>query len=579
MELYTGKSQCCGCGACKEVCPAGAIQMGADGEGFAYPQADAALCTGCGLCAKVCPVKHPGGGEGERLYFGAQAQDPAVRAASSSGGIFPALAEYVLKRRGLVFGAAFSEDLSIVHQEAQTPEELEALKKTKYVQSNMTGVYTRIRDRLQEGRWVLFTGTPCEVRALQLFLGREEPRLILVDLVCFGTPSPGIWRSYVKSLERRHKGKLTDFSFRDKRARDSGRTRAYTVGGREYACPLGQDHFGRLFFGAFTLRPACYRCRFSRVDRNSDFTIGDFWGIEKVRPDWDDGMGNSLVILHSEKARRVWEEVREGLRWFPCEKKDLIQPRLLAPTPPPKARGFFMAASRILPGALAVRASFFWAALERGLRLGAEWERRFYCRWNKLRLRGGEGLTLIASNCVGTVIYYDMGLRYRSPTINLTISMTDFIKLAENLRWYMERELTERQDREIPYPVGLLGDIRVNFVHYDSFSQAAEKWEERKQRINWDNLVFLGVEKDGCDYETLRRFDRLPGKKVVFTQREYPEFSSAFWIRGFSGEPELGTITNDQPRLLSRRYMDQFDYPAFLSSRDGRPAREFRRRG
>ncbi len=578
MELYTEKAACCGCGACEAVCPAGAIQMKPDKEGFAYPQVDAARCTGCGRCEAVCPVKHPEPVTGERLYFGAQALDSATRKASSSGGLFPVLAEFVLKRQGSVFGAAFAEGMAVVHREARTSGELGALKKTKYVQSNLTGVFVQVETRLREGRWVLFVGTPCQVQALRLFLGREEPRLLLADLVCFGTPSPGLWGKYVGSLERRHKGKLTSFSFRDKRAGDSGRTRAYTVDGQEYACPLGRDHFGRLFFGAFTLRPACYRCRFTRTERGGDFTLGDFWGIEKVRPDWDDGMGTSLLILHTEKARRVWEELKGGLRWFPCEKKDLMQPRLLAPTERPKARGLFMGASRVLPGALALRASFFWAALEKVLHWGAWRERVLYRHWNKLRLGGGEA-TLLASNCVGTIIYYDMGLRYLSPTTNLAIPMKDFVKLAENPRRYMELELRELRDREATCPVGMLGDVRINFVHYDSFSQAAAKWEERKKRICWDNLVLMGTERSDCDYETLRRFDSLPGKKVVFTQREYPEFASAFWIRGFSEEPELGVITNYRPGILSRRYLEQFDYPAFLASRDGRPAKNFRRRG
>ena len=144
--------------------------------------------------------------------------------------------------------------------------------------------------------------------------------------------------------------------------------------------------------------------------------------------------------------------------------------------------------------------------------------------------------TIIASNCNGSFMYYDMGLRYLTPTVNLAIGMDDFVKMAANLKQYMEQDIVEVKG-ESGCPAGLLGDIRINFVHYDTFEEGKRKWEERKKRINWDNLFIVGTEKDGCSYETLQRFDRLPYKnKVVFTRVEYPEFSSAYYIRGFEGD-------------------------------------------
>lgn len=347
MRLYEEKAACCGCGACADACPVQAIRMVSDGEGFRYPELSGADCVRCGRCAAVCPLKAERTAHQENLFFGARSN--ALRSGSSSGGVFAVLAEEILERGGAVFGAAYGTDMAVVHREARNREELQGLRQTKYVQSRLDGVYARIQALLQEGRWVLFCGTPCQTHALRRFLGGPHPALLLADLVCYGAPSPGLWRKYTALLERRHGGKLTAFSFRDKRAHDNGHTRSYTAGGREYAASLSGDPFCRLYFANLSIRPACHACRYCTPDRESDFTLGDFWGIERVRPEWDDGMGTSLVILHTEKARQVWEQIRGGLDWFPCRQADALQPRLLEPTPVSRFRGAFMAACRVLP--------------------------------------------------------------------------------------------------------------------------------------------------------------------------------------------------------------------------------------
>ena len=354
------KKACCGCAACADGCPTGAVRMVEDREGFRYPEIDAELCVHCGRCEVVCPFRGERQGDGGRLFFGARAGDEGLRLGSSSGGVFPVLAEFVLQKGGAVFGAAFDGAMEVVHREARDREELEGLKRTKYVQSRLDGVYRRVEERLNEGRWVLFCGTACQAEALRRFLGREEPRLLLADLVCYGAPSPGVWRNYVEVLERRH-GRVTAFSFRDKRNRDQGHTRAFTAEGVEYADSLYRDLFCRLYFGNLIIRPSCHECPFASPDRGSDFTLGDFWGVEKVRPEADDGMGVSLVILHTEKARRVWEEVRGGLDWFSVSEEAALQPRLRGATPPSRFRGAAMGLYRVLPGAA------FFAVAERGL--------------------------------------------------------------------------------------------------------------------------------------------------------------------------------------------------------------------
>lgn len=199
-----------------------------------------------------------------------------------------------------------------------------------------------------------------------------------------------------------------------------------------------------------------------------------------------------------------------------------------------------------------------------GALIELEWQA--YKRNKNKRLKN-RNFTVIASNCSGMFMYYDLGLPYLTPTVNLSIEMNDFVKMAGNLKWYMEQEMTEVHDQKYQCPVGILGDIKIYFIHYNSFEEGVLKWEERKRRINWDNLFIIGSEKDGCTYETIREFEKLPFKnKAIFTHVEYPEFPSAFCIKGFEDKDELGTITNFKDQRLKRRYLDDFDYVRFINS-------------
>lgn len=444
---FAEKAKCCGCSACADICQSSAIQMKHDEEGFFYPQLDKTLCTGCGLCGAVCPIKpvselsaenadcaipktetleqpsHSSESEQDTklskqdpeplepktapLCFGARAKEPAIRAASSSGGVFGVLAQYVLKQQGVVYGAAFNENMEVVHRQVRSVEELEDIKKTKYVQSKMDGIYKAIASQLRKGKWVLFCGTPCQAQALRLFLNqsgfsreadfreeapsagaagfRENPepgqepdsdqnpdlsqqrcaRLIIADLVCYGVPSPGIWSDYVKYLEHKHKGTMTGFSFRDKRNRDNGHTCAYLIDGKEYAGPLAADLYCKMYFANYILRPSCHKCQFCTTERSSDLTLGDFWGIEKVRPEEDDKMGTSLVMLHTGQGRRIWDLIKEELNWFSCKREELLQPRLIEPTPVANGRDRFMRAYNKIPLSLLAK-----------LASGAAWLRR-----------------------------------------------------------------------------------------------------------------------------------------------------------------------------------------------------------
>ena len=194
-----------------------------------------------------------------------------------------------------------------------------------------------------------------------------------------------------------------------------------------------------------------------------------------------------------------------------------------------------------------------------------EW--RVYKEIKRLRLKNRDA-TIISSNCNGEYIYYDMKLRFLSPTINLSFDMNDYVKLLENLRWYMEQPITPYQDGRFDYPCGMLGDIEIRFNHYKTFEEAVAKWEERKRRINWDNLYIIAIDGDNCTEESLHRFDKLPYKnKVIFTHLPRPDIPSAFYLKGFEDQPGVGVALYFKKQFLVRRYLDDFDYVSFLNQR------------
>lgn len=195
-----------------------------------------------------------------------------------------------------------------------------------------------------------------------------------------------------------------------------------------------------------------------------------------------------------------------------------------------------------------------------------EW--RIYKEIKKKKLKNRTA-TIIASNCNGEFIYYDMGLKFQTPTINLSFEMNDFVKMCENLSWYMEQTIKPYDDKRFDYPTGLLGDIEIRFNHYKTFEEAVNKWEERKQRIDWNNLFIMAIDGDGCTYESLQRFDNLPYKnKVIFTHVPYPEFKSAYYIQGFEKNDGVGVLLYFKKKFLIRRYLDDFDYVSFLNGKE-----------
>ena len=209
-------SRCSGCGACAQKCPKGAIAMQPDAEGFFRPQTDAQKCVDCGLCTAVCPVNDPPKLSETPKAFAAYSQNTELRRASSSGGVFSELAIQILARGGAVVGAAMEPDGVVRHRVIASEAELEALRGSKYVQSEAWHTYPTVRKLLESGREVMFSGTPCQVAGLSKYLGKAREKLILVDIICHGVPSPKAWKSYAAQRQQSAGSAITAVDFRSK---------------------------------------------------------------------------------------------------------------------------------------------------------------------------------------------------------------------------------------------------------------------------------------------------------------------------------------------------------------------------
>ncbi len=303
MISISDKADCCGCQACFEACPAHCISMTADNEGFRYPGVDISSCIDCGLCEKVCPLLHSQVADKPLACFAASSGDISTRLQSSSGGIFSLLAQSVIDRKGVVFGARFDESFSVIHAYTESMDCLSPFRGSKYVQSDLYGAYSQVQAFLREKRTVLFSGTPCQIAGLRGFLrGAEDENLLLVSVVCHGVPSPRVWKDYLASITQ---GTVpTDVNMRNK---DQGWNN-FRINVRHDSLlihdkPHGEDPYMNAFLSNLTLRPACYACRFKGAP-GSDLTLGDYWGVENIHPDLSDDQGTSLILVHSEKGRQ-----------------------------------------------------------------------------------------------------------------------------------------------------------------------------------------------------------------------------------------------------------------------------------
>lgn len=311
MNIALTKKDCCGCHGCAIACPKQCITMERDEEGFWYPRVDESACVHCGLCEKVCPVLNavPADETAKPAAYAAMNEETGIRLESSSGGVFSALAQQVIASGGIVFGAAWSENFREVrHIGVESMEDLALLRGSKYVQSTMGDCYARAKNALAAGRQVLFSGTPCQVEGFQIFLGKEYENLLLVDIICHGVPSPDVWKKYLEECEKSAGAPVRSVEFRNKDTGwQSSAVKLVFTNGKVQSKVLSEDYFINAFLRNACLRPSCHDCRFKKLNRVSDVTLADFWGVETICPELEDDKGTSLVLVHSEKGHRILE--------------------------------------------------------------------------------------------------------------------------------------------------------------------------------------------------------------------------------------------------------------------------------
>ena len=348
MEKLCNTELCTGCGACAAVCPANCIRMERDTEGFLQPVVDQQACIGCSRCQKACPILNPLPRDpGGTIACAAINKDEAVRLHSTSGGVFSLLCRWVLDRRGVIFGAAYDEDFQVIHCQVDCAEDLHKLRCAKYAQSSLGDTFSRVKRLLAEERYVLFSGTPCQVGGLLSYLGKPHEKLILVDLVCHGVPSPGVWQHYMDYRSSQDAGgqKPVRINLRSKETGWPGYSILFEYpDGQRYSAPNSQDPYLRGFVGNLYLRASCYHCRFKGIARQSDFTLADYWGVWSQLPAYHDGKGTSLVLMHSGKARSIWKDLSSEMHVFqvdPAQSLEENASALTAPPCPPARAAFF----------------------------------------------------------------------------------------------------------------------------------------------------------------------------------------------------------------------------------------------
>lgn len=326
MPNLAPKSKCTGCTACYSSCPQKCITMQPDEYGFLYPEINTSVCIECKKCELSCPVIEYEKNKNRPKVYAACALDEDIRGNSSSGGVFSLLANEVLEQKGVVYGAAYDSEYKVKHICIETRDEIHKLRGAKYTQSDLGGCFKEIKQHLNSGRHVMFTGTPCQVAGMKKYLKKSYSNLILVDFVCHGLPSPDAWKEYVKYRAFKDNGGTFPVNI-NLRSKKSGWSKyRYSneyiyINGKVYSKLSGEDLYMQLFVGDYINRRSCAECCFKGYDRVADITLGDFWGIWDIEPEMDDDKGTSLILIHSEKANNLLNRIVDKIRMRECSAK------------------------------------------------------------------------------------------------------------------------------------------------------------------------------------------------------------------------------------------------------------------
>lgn len=336
------EKECCGCKACLDICPKKCISMKENEEGFLYPKVDQSKCIKCNLCKRVCPnecaeseLKKANEG-----YAGICKKQEVV-SSSSSGGAFSAICKSAFTEGYLVYGVKWNEDYCVCHDMAKTYEDSKKFRKSKYIMSDMNHCYNQIAKQLKENNRVLFSGTPCQCAAIIRYMKCKNistDKLLLVDIVCHGAPSQKIFDQYLDEIG---KSNIKSYSFRHKSDKGKIDTRTAQLlykDGTEDVLNIHNDAFLKGYYGRLFYRISCGSCKFARIERISDITLGDAWHIENVYPKWDSEKGVSMILINTEKGKNIFEKCKKymdlesiEIKWAEQANQQLRKPTQMHP--------------------------------------------------------------------------------------------------------------------------------------------------------------------------------------------------------------------------------------------------------
>ncbi len=345
-------SQCTGCLSCVYSCPVKCISVNEDAEGFLVGQVDPNKCLKCGKCLSCCPVVEEGDVNVPLASYAAQRIDKEAIQQSASGGIASVISEKILLNGGAVYGAIMDDDMVVRHHRVSSNADIDLLCGSKYVQSDFSDVYKFIKGDCENGKPVAVIGTPCQIFAIKKFLVKDYKNLLLIDLICHGTPSPALFAQYLewKAIEMKD-GPIIRFRFRDKELYGWDTVYKAQTAHKEKMNEATKDPYYFAFIYAHIYRESCYRCRFANKSRNGDITIGDFWGVEKEHPEFKNKMinGVSSVICSTEKGKQFFEELEGEIDFVKStiEKISRKNTNLIKPAERPPIRDVFYIETRL----------------------------------------------------------------------------------------------------------------------------------------------------------------------------------------------------------------------------------------
>lgn len=324
MKLICNKEKCFGCRVCEKSCPKKAIKMIEDEKGFLYPEIDEKICNNCGICKKVCPSLDKMPDLVPLKIYACKNKDAEKRNSSSSGGVFQEIANLVLQMNGSIYGASFNNENKVVHIRGNSIDDLEKIKKSKYVQSDMEYVFDCINQDIKQDKYVLFSGTPCQVQAIKNYKNLTNTKILTVDIVCHGVPSPKIFEDYKKYLEKIYNSKIVSINFRHKNEKSTQNIKVDFENGQSYISNFSEgDIFYSLFLKNIILRDSCYDCKYKNFNRISDITLGDFWGYQNgSAKEFGDKKGISLVLINTKKGMDIFDKIKNNIEFFEISKEE-----------------------------------------------------------------------------------------------------------------------------------------------------------------------------------------------------------------------------------------------------------------